>query len=261
MQITYPKLPDSGYINKKNMSFHNFFSSGHFKVYLVLLASLTSACAQIEPTPVTEEDIKLAEIKLSGADIGWYAARFSLPRDKGSEPQWYLGTLLAGEVVSPLLDQYGQQIVNWRVHRRAVDDQVGHVFSFIFYSSEAGAKLIYQSIKNNQLLAELLEKQRVLKVSYEPLAINADALISDTSDPGWPEEMRQTWPLFIMGASQMWLAQVKIFKAETTEKQAVEHRYQKIQGKMSELWQQQGQHALIHHLGALYAYQPVLTRF
>lgn len=247
-------------IQRERMSFHNFFASGNFKVYLVLVISLTSACAQREPMPVAE-NLGLAEIKMSAADNGWYAARFSLPREKGKEPQWYLGTLLAGEVVLPLLDQYGQQIVNWRVHRRASDDQMGHVFSFIFYSSGVEAESIYQTIKNNRILAELQEQQRVLKASYEPQVEDTLASIADTSDPSWPEEMRDTWPLFIMGASQMWLAQVKIFKAETVAEQAVELRYQVIQGKMTDLWQQQGQHALIHHLGALYAYQPVLTRF
>ncbi|MCK5869622.1 MAG: hypothetical protein KAG45_03075, partial [Methyloprofundus sp.] len=114
---------------------------------------------------------------------------------------------------------------------------------------------------SDQLLAQLKKDQLLLKVSYDPLAINLGATLADTSDAAWPESVRKTWPFFMMGASQMWLAQVQKMKQDTQESSILELRYQTIQRKMTELWQEQGQHALVHHLSALYAYQPVLMRF
>ena len=240
------------------MTFYKL-SQGCSKVYLILLISLLSACAH-SLTPVTEYT-QPAEITLNDADGNWYAARFSLYWEKGQEPDWYLGTLLGGEVIPPILAQYAQQITCWRVHRRAVHDKTGHVFSFIFYSSEASAAMIYRQLQGNKLLAKLQKEQRLLKVSYDPLTANSDVTLADTSDPVWPETIRKTWPFFMMGASQMWLAQVQILKHDTQKNHAIEARYKIIQNKMTELWQQQGQHSLVHHLSALYAYQPVLTRF
>jgi len=30
---------------------------------------------------------------------------------------------------------------------------------------------------------------------------------------------------------------------------------------MTDIWQEQGQHAMLHHLNAVYAYQPLLMRY
>ncbi|TXL14868.1 hypothetical protein BMR04_12605 [Methylococcaceae bacterium HT3] len=107
--------------------------------------------------------------------------------------------MLAGEVISPLLEQYTQQLICWRVHRRAVHDQAGHVFSFIFYSSKASAVSIYQQLQSNQLLAQLKKDQLLLKVSYDPLAINLGATLADTSDAAWPESVRKNLAFFYDG--------------------------------------------------------------
>ncbi|SMG65524.1 conserved hypothetical protein [methanotrophic bacterial endosymbiont of Bathymodiolus sp.] len=65
----------------------------------------------------------------------------------------------------------------------------------------------------------------------------------------------------MMGASQMWLAQIEMIKQGTPEEKGMAQRHKSIQEQITELWQQQGQHALMHHLSALYAYQPVAIRF
>ena len=207
-------------------------------------------------------DVSLpAPERAKNADKAWYAARFRFNWEAGEEPKWYLGTLLGGEVISPLLEQTAQQITYWRVHRRAVRDQTGHVFSFIFYSSEASAAQIYQQLQSNKILLQLQQQRDLLKVSYDPLTTDLHKVIADTSDPVWPAEIRASWPLFMMGASQMWLAQIEMIKQGTPEEKGMAQRYKSIQEQITELWQQQGQHALMHHLSALYAYQPVAIRF
>lgn len=241
------------------MRLHKIFSLGSFKIIMIFLIPLLSACTP--PVAALKESPQTATIVINDPDKAWYAARFSFNWEQGQEPDWYLGTLIAGEVIAPLLPQFAAQLTCWRVHRRAVRDSTGHVFSFIFYSSAASAETIYQQIKAHTLLAELQETQRVLKISYDQPAESTQALLADTSDPVWPETMRASWPYFMMGASQMWLAQLQSIKDETLELDTLEQRYQEIQAKLTEQWQEQGQHALIHHLSALYAYQPVLVRF
>ena len=241
------------------MKIHKLLPSGYFKIFILFFIPLLSACTP--PVAALKESPQSAAIVINDSDKAWYAARFSFNWEQGQEPDWYLGTLIAGEMIAPLLPQYTDQITYWRVHRRAVRDATGHVFSFIFYSSKASAAKIYQQLQSNKLLAQLQQQQELLKVSYDPLAVNSEARLADTSDPVWPATVRKTWPLFIMGASQMWLAQIEIIKQSTSTESDIILRYQSIQDQMTELWGQQGKHALIHHLSALYAYQPVSMRF
>ncbi|WP_428355583.1 hypothetical protein [Methyloprofundus sp.] len=241
------------------MTLHKILSLGSFKILMLFFLPLLNACTHTV-MPVRKSP-QSAELIRNDPDKAWYAARLSFNWEQGQVPDWYLGTLIAGEVIAPLLPQYVQQITCWRVHRRAVRDQTGHVFSFIFYSSKASAALIYQQLKENKVLAELQARQRIIKISYDLPAVGAPSLLADTSDPVWPATMRASWPYFMMGASQMWMVQLQNIKDETTEIDAVEQRYQTIQNKLTEQWQEQGQHALIHHLSALYAYQPVPMRF
>ncbi len=227
----------------------------------MLFVLVLQACASAFIKPEPKYQYLLQDSLTGGGKKGWYALRFTIPWDKKGEPKWYIGTLIAGEVISPLLMQRRDAIDCWRIHRRAVDDKTGHVFSFIFYSSQANAMLIYQQLKDYKILIELQNQHLITKVSNDPLYRSEQTKIADTSDAAWPEKMRETWPYFMMGASQMWLAQVDAFKQETDESIAIEQRYISLHNKITELWQQQGQHALMHHLNAVYAYQPILVRF
>jgi len=219
---------------------------------------LLSACTTTVAVP---ERVQEENINGNHSEQGWYAVRFSIPRKKEAEPEWYVGTLIAGEIISPLLSKYPSKIICWRIHRRAVDDTVGHVFSFIFYGSQSDAAIIYQHVKSNKLLDQLNQQGILAKVTYDPLYNDRQTSLADTSDPAWPENIRSSWPFFMMGASHMWLEQIRGFKKETANQSDMQHRYQLIQKKLSKQWRQQGQHALLHHLNALYSYQPLSVRF
>lgn len=235
----------------------------NLKRYLVLIALSICACTKVIPGSNPASTLLIKNTIQENKNSGWHAARFTLVWQKDQQPNWYLGTLIAGEVIAPLLQQYENKIKFWRLHRRAVDDETGHVFSFIFYSSNHEAAMIYQNLHAQGLLNHLQQNKQLDKVSYDALAVVSKPDIADTSDPDWPIQIRETWPVFIMGASRMWLDLVLSLKAEimTEPKFAPVSDYKVIQEKITDLWQQQGQHALFHHLNALYAYQPVLTRF
>lgn len=228
---------------------------------MLLLALVLNACATWAPASIVEQQQQVQVEPKSKSGNGWYAVRFSILWEKGKEPQWYIGTLITGEIISPLLRQSQQEIACWRIHRRAVRDKTGHVLSFIFYSSESDASMIYQGFKDHRLLAELITEHQVDRVEYDSLYRNIQIKIADTSDPSWPENMRSSWPFFMMGVSQMWLEQIRSFKKEDLSEPDMQQRYMTIQSRITALWQQQGQHALLHHLSALYAYEPLFTRF
>jgi len=243
------------------MKWNKLFLAIVSKVCALLLLMFLSACTTTLQ-PQIMEDPHVLQVKPGQHTLmGWYAIRFSIPWAKETEPKWYVGTLIAGEVISPFLMQSQQNIVFWRMHRRAVQDKTGHVFSFIFYSSQADAVLIYQHFKSNKILTKLRHQQLLSEISYDPLYNNSQTKIADTSDPAWPEKMRSSWPFFMMGVSQMWLEQIRAFKKETLSELDIKQRYITIQNKLTDLWQQQGKHALVHHINALYAYQPLLVRF
>lgn len=222
--------------------------------------SLTACTKIVSPLSVVRQRAIQVEASQQKG-MGWYAVRVKIHWEEDQQPNWYLGTLIAGEVIDPLLRQHPQAVIYWRLHRRAVRDRSGHTFSFIFYGSHANAVKIYQAVEENGILASLLEQKYLDKVSYDPLQTQLATQVAETSDPDWPDEMRNSWPYFMMGASQMWLDQVRSFKQEISGETEQVRAYKQIQKRITKLWQEQAEHALMHHLNGLYAYQPVLVRF
>ena len=192
---------------------------------------------------------------------GWWYARFSIARPEGEEPRWYIGTLLGGEVIAPVFEQHFKDILIWRVHRRAGDDEYGHVFSFIFYSTAAGAQRIYADLEKNSVLRQLRQQGTVSAVSFDNLARLSRPDIEDTSDARWPLSVQQTWPAFAMGASRMWLDLVGEMVVKHSDEPDLEQRYRLVQHDIDAVWAEQGQGALLHHLSALFAYQPLQIRY
>jgi len=226
---------------------------------LVLLGA--SGCAVLRPSA---DAASAAVPPVAGGlsdGTGWWYARFSIDRPEGEPPRWYVGTLLGGEVIAPVFDRHARDILIWRVHRRAGADRYGHVFSFIFYSTAAAAQRIYTDLEANPVLHKLRAEGRVTKVNFDDLATISRPLIEDTSDRQWPLPVQQTWPALAMGASRMWLDLVGEIAARHTDEQDLEQRYRIVQQEVSDIWAKQGQHAVLHHLTALFAYQPLLITY
>ena len=84
-------------------------------------------------------------------------------------------------------------------------------------------------------------------------------------DPAWPLEIQRSWPYFIMGASQAWLMLVQELSAENELPGEVDYpsllrHYQEVDVQLSAQWRENGQHAYLHHLNAIFGYQPLLVR-
>jgi hypothetical protein len=195
------------------------------------------------------------------AGEGWWYASFHFAWSEAEEIAWYKGTMIGGEVIAPVFDEYARDILVWRVHRRAARDGNGHVFSFIFFSTPAGAQRIYTAIQTNPLVVSMLADGRLHSLGVDDVRSVTRPNIEDTSDARWPLLVQQTWPALIMGVSRMWLDQVSELAAQESAAGGLDDKYKKVQASITELWMQQGQHAMLHHLNAVYAYQPILMRY
>jgi hypothetical protein len=229
----------------------------------VVIALGLLGCASLAPV---EEDSAAAKQATAEPGIlpegeGWWYARFHIEQPEGEATRWYMGTLIGGEVIAPIFDDYYQDVYIWRVHRRASRDGNGHVFSFIFYSTPQGAQRIYHAIENHTVVQSLLESGQLTRVAFDDVTRITRPNIEDTSDDHWPESVQKTWPAMIMGVSRMWLDLVSELAAEESAIGGLEARYKNVQESITGIWREQGQHAMLHHINAVYAYQPLLIRY
>jgi hypothetical protein len=229
----------------------------------VMLAFGLWGCAAL--APVVEDSDTMANVQADAGALpegeGWWYARFHIDWPEGEPTRWYVGTLIGGEVIAPIFDDYYQDVYIWRIHRRASRDGYGHVFSFIFYSTPQGAQRIYAAIENNTVVKSLLESGQLTEVSVDDVTRITRPNIEDTSDEHWPESVQKTWPAMIMGTSRMWLDLVSELAANESAIGGLDAKYKNVQEAVTAIWREQGQHAVLHHINAVFAYQPLLIRY
>ena len=235
-------------------------NTGRVLVMIVVLLSVWG-CASIRSTTGATPATATPVTAKPAEGTGWWLARFFIERPAGEAPRWYIGTLIGGEVVAPVFARHHRDILIWRVHRRAGNDDYGHVFSFIFYSTAAGAQRIYADLDKSPVLHRLRQEGRVTKVAFDDTSRITRPRIEDTSDRHWPLSVQQTWPAFAMGASRMWLDLVGEIADKHADEQDLEQRYIDVQREISGIWAAEGQHAFLHHLSAIFAYQPLLIHY
>ncbi|HEY5603976.1 MAG TPA: hypothetical protein VIM41_12790 [Gammaproteobacteria bacterium] len=232
-------------------------------ILLLLVVILGSGCAAVPPAPADNSDEKATVMQtgvVSADDTGWWQVGFHRAIKPDEEPLWHLDTLLAYEVIKPILAQ--QQLALWRFHRRASPDASGHTFSFIFFSTRGKGEKIYQQIKEHPLVVQLQTENMVERLSFFDINGDARANIEDTSDKKWSIELQKAWPAFIMGVSQTWLNLIEEYTdqadgANTDDVKAQVERFEKINREISSVWEMEGGHAFLHHLNALFGYQEV----
>ena len=222
-------------------------------LWLALIALMTVGCASV-PRENSKEPV------VESAGTGWWQADFSLVWPEEEEPPLYLDALLANEVVAPVLQAHRPQIRLWRFHRRAARDGAGHLFSFIFYSSPQTARELYVQLQQSSILQGLRDQGLLLKEHFDNTGRIEKPELSDTSDPHWSIAMQRTWPYYIMGASELWLGlvqeQAKSMSLPKAIPELVE-AYREIDDRVSAIWRKDGEHALLHHLNAIFGYTPV----
>ena len=232
---------------------------------LFIFSILLTACGTLSPSG---EATGVSSTTIQDASLTrWWYVRFYKVWPKDTKAPFYYDPLLAEQVVAPVLASHRQQITLWRFHRRAVRDKGGSVFSFIFYSDAATAEKVMHDIRHSRILKDMLQENLLARVHYDGLNKRKYLAIDATSDKHWPGEIQDTWPYYIMGVSESWLALVKQISAETGVDEAngsipdLVEKYRDVSGKINKLWLKNGRHAYFHHLNALFGYAPLEVRF
>jgi len=195
---------------------------------------------------------------------GWWHTSFRMHWPPDTEPIWYMDLYLAHQVIAPQLKQYEKEIYLWRFHRRAARDGGGRRFSFIFYSSPQTAEKIFNGLKADPLVATLKFAGVIDHADFDDPAQITRPKLEDTADKSWPLAVQKAWPYYIMGASQMWLNLIAEVAAERPPEippasiEEIEAFYQDIDETITQLWQKEGRHAFMHHLNALFEYEPLI---
>jgi len=230
----------------------------------LLLLVFMAGCSSLGRVQSTE--IKPLKPRELTSGHGWWLVRFRMPWPPDTEPIWYMDLYLAHQVILPKLEQYKKDIDLWRFHRRAVRDGAGRQFSFIFYSSPRTAQHLFNALRTDPLVAFLKTAGVLERDIYDDPTRTTRPAIEDTSDKNWPTSVQKTWPFYIMGASQMWLNLIAEIAAKnlTGDPPAsiaeIETFYQQVDDTITALWQEEGRHAFMHHLNALFEYQPLIYR-
>ncbi|HPE70715.1 MAG TPA: hypothetical protein PK018_00875 [Candidatus Competibacter sp.] len=219
---------------------------------MVLTVGVLSGCAA--PPAAMSERVETTTAPANEAESWWYL-RFRLTWPEGEEPLWWPDLLLADRVIGPVLDAERNTILLWRFHRRAARDGAGRQFSFIFRATPLTAARVNARIAADPLVIRLREEGVIQTVGYDDPGHPQRLGIGDTSDKNWSPEMQVAWPYFIMGVSQLWLELIReIGKNQRWSKEPLA-RYAAIERALDAMWRDEGGHALLHHLSAVFGYR------
>jgi hypothetical protein len=202
----------------------------------------------------------------SHVEKGWWYARLRIKWPENTAPSWHVDLLIAHRIIAPVLSRYCDNIALWRFHRRAARDAEGHQFSLTFYSSPETAKQIFDELRSDVLLKRMKRAGIIIQDIYDDIKKTSTPNVEDTSDGHWPLPVRRSWPFFIMGVCQMWLSlivQVTDSMAATQKLSSLPKMlafYRQADENIKTLWREQGGHSLLHHLNAIFGYEPVLVR-
>jgi len=235
----------------------------HLAALLAPLFLLLSACAGIVKSPQQAVLVEPSVIVDSSASYWWrYDVHLSWPEQQ--EPSWYMDMFLADQLFSPVLLEYSPKLPLWRFHRRAIRDNSGHRFALLFFSDAHLAKDIYQSIEQRYRFLESIGLHGIDHITKSDLANPPPAGIAAASDGHWYVEIQQTWPYFIKGVSESWLrlvqalARPELVNSEIPDFDALSGVYSKIENQVKAYWRNQGGHAYLHHLNAIFGYEDVI---
>lgn len=229
------------------------------RALVVVLTLLAFGCATTDETGMPDVAGTAPAADSGTSDevaARWYYLRFQFDRNDDDAVDRYLDLIVANEIIAPVLAAQRDGIRLWRFHRRWPKDPTGHQFSFIVLTDPARLALIDEAIQRQPAFARLDADGRLRRYRVAEASGDTPGALATTSDRSWPEVLQREWPHFIMGASRMWLGLVAD-EAEQAEGPDLYARYEAASAALDRLWFEEGNHALFHHLSALFGYQPL----
>jgi len=196
----------------------------------------------------------------------WRQIGFKFEWPEKAAPAWHLDLLVAHRVVAPVLEHQRKAISLWRFHRRAARDAAGHRFSLLVYTDDRTSDEVFTALQAAPDVRDLQSSGKLISLSMEVIGTNGGRSIEATSDPRWSNEVQKSWPWFIMGVSRMWLtladekARSSSVLTGSVDLDARIDFYADLNQRISRNWEQEGAHALLHHLNTIFGYEPLIIR-
>lgn len=243
------------------------------KMIFCALVSLCASCAtpliQVNPPAIgasLRSDLNdLNDLQTNDQSLNWWRYAVYLDWPEQQEASWYMDSYLADQLFAPVISQFPSSVNLWRFHRRAVRDQTGHEFTLWFYANAENAQTIYQEVNERFNFLNSLGQQGIKRVELSDINDPKYAGISAISDPGWYIEIQNSWPYFINGVSRSWLSMIqqlsrsKLAQLELPTFDNLVEIYKDLETNMNAMWRNQGAHAYIHHLSAMFGYKEVIV--
>ena len=234
---------------------------------------MLSACAQQPVFQLNQSASNLFENTDQQTSQQWYKLVVTWHWPQGQKIDWSLDGLLAHQVLGPWLvdselDDLRDAPKLWRFHRRAAREG-GHRFRLLMLATPEQAKSLEIWLATQPVWHEMQQQGLIEAASLSALSQNGLPLLAVGADPIWPEDLQQQWQFYIHGVSRMWLGllgsrvQQQLLEDDSGSVAELDldqllALYKKVQDSMTMLWQEQGKHALLHHLNAIFAYQPLV---
>lgn len=211
------------------------------------------------PEPLEEHRAALPETRAEGPsdELYWWYVRFRVAWPEGEDAPWHPDLWLADRVLGPVLDEEADAIALWRFDRRAARDGAGRQFSFIFRANPETAARVNGQIRADAVVRWMQADGLLEAVVFDDPARPSRPGIGDTSDPAWTPAMQRAWPHFVMGVSRLWLELIRELDRSGEWPSAPEARYAAISDALDTQWRNEGGHALLHHLNAVFGYTEV----
>ena len=174
---------------------------------VIVMVFLISGCGTFSRSSRTPPDLPPGALleEHAAPDLAWWRARFRFSWSEGESPDWFMDLLVADRLIKPVLIEHRKEIALWRVHRRAIRDNAGHQFSFIFYADRATARRILEELGQDPMLVMLHDAAMLDSLVFDDPDGDPDTDLGATSDRHWSGELQTAWPYYIMGVSAMWL--------------------------------------------------------
>ncbi|MFZ7126231.1 MAG: hypothetical protein ACOWWM_08775 [Desulfobacterales bacterium] len=231
-------------------------------ILMVMILAAGAGCALVDP--MAGRRVEDPPIRPGGEGKEWCATRFRIRWPTGEPPAWHLDLYLAHQIVRPLLNSHPRDFPLWRFHRRAARDRAGHRFSFLFYTTPDRAEQVLRRIRDDRRLTELEASGILEELVLEGTDTGDRGSIESTSDGTWSLPVQKAWPLYIMGVSEAWLDLIDQVSREagipfSSDPPSAEilGAYARVNDEMSRIWREEGGHAFLHHLSAVFGYEPV----
>jgi hypothetical protein len=173
--------------------------------------------------------------------------------------------LIAHRVVGPVIRANDGDIGLWRFHRRSAEDQAGHQFSFLFYTSAAVADRVHQAAMEDPLVARMLSAGVIRKVFTDAVDHERSPEYGGHQRPRTGRRScRTTGPITSWGSAACGWEWSSRFPGnsgiadDATMEQLLVH-YEQVNDRVTRIWKKEGYHALLHHLNAIYGYEALIT--